>query len=155
MMTIDIRRDDLRSDAVLALLARHLELMRATSPPEDVHALDLEGLRAADVSAWSAWHGDAVIGCAALKALDEGHGEIKSMHVASAARGRGVGAALLNHILDEASGRGWTRLSLETGSTSHFAPARALYARHGFETCQPFADYAASPHSTFMTRVVT
>jgi len=152
-MALDIRADDLTGEAVLALLACHLDLMRSTSPPEHVHALDLDGLRAPEVSAWTAWHDDTLVGCAALKALGNSHGEIKSMHVASEARGKGVGAALLRHILDEASRRSLTRLSLETGSTSHFAPARALYGVYGFENCGPFADYERSKHSTFMTRV--
>jgi len=153
-MALYIRADDLTGKAVLALLARHLDLMRSTSPPEDVHALDLDGLRAPEVSAWTAWHDGTLVGCAALKSLGNRHGEIKSMHVASEARGKGVGAALLRHILDEASRRSLTRLSLETGSTSHFAPARALYSVYGFENCEPFADYEPSKHSTFMTRIV-
>lgn len=146
--------DDLTAPAVRDLIAEHLDEMFATSPPESVHALSLASLESPDVTVWSAWDGDEVLGCGALKELDASHGEVKSMRTRAAARGRGVGAAILATILAEARARGYQRLSLETGSEEHFAPARRLYARHGFEQCPPFADYTDDPNSVFMTRTL-
>jgi len=146
--------DDLTAPAVRDLIAEHLDEMFATSPPESVHALPLASLESPDVTVWSAWDGDEVLGCGALKELDASHGEVKSMRTRAAARGRGVGAAILATILAEARARGYQRLSLETGSEEHFAPARRLYARHGFEECPPFADYTDDPNSVFMTRTL-
>jgi putative acetyltransferase len=148
-MHIDV--DDLSGPEIAALLEAHLQLMRETSPPESVHALDLEALRAPEVTFWTAWEDGRLLGCGALKALDPDHGEIKSMHTAQAARGRGVARTMLAHILGEARRRGYRRLSLETGSMAAFAPARALYARAGFRDCPPFADYVLDPNSAFMT----
>lgn len=147
-----IRRDDPRHPAIAALLGEHLADMALHSPPESIHALDLDALRAPDVTFWSVWGGDELLGCGALKALDPRHGEIKSMRTASAHRRRGVAAAMLSHIVDEARRRGYERLSLETGSADAFVPARSLYARHGFRDCAPFADYVEDPYSVFMTR---
>ena len=139
---------------VVALLHAHLTRARAETAPGSAHALDLSGLRAPGVTFWSAWDGDpaALVGVGALKRLGDGHGELKSMHTAEAARGRGVGAALLAHIVAHARAAGMTRLSLETGAWPYFAPARALYARHGFVECPPFGDYRPDPNSVFMTR---
>jgi putative acetyltransferase len=92
------------------------------------------------------------MGCGALKTLDATHGEIKSMHTAAVSRGKGIGARMLTHIIDDARRRGLTRLSLETGSMAAFAPARGLYERFGFIYCAPFADYVPDPNSVFMTR---
>jgi putative acetyltransferase len=122
-----------------------------SSPPESTHVLDLDALRAPEIIFWSAWDGDSLLGCAALKALDSSHGEVKSMHTVARHRGRGVGLALLQHIVTEARSRGYRRLSLETGSMAAFAPARALYARFGFVECAPFGDYRLDPNSVFMT----
>ena len=149
-----IRVDDLSGPEIAALLEAHLKLMRETSPPESVHALDLEALRMPDVTFWTVWDGPALLGCGALKALDAAHGEIKSMHTAKAARGRGVARRMLEHILGEARRRGYRRLSLETGSMAAFAPARALYAGFGFHDCSPFGDYFLDPNSVFMTLVL-
>lgn len=146
-----IKVDDLRAPEIAALLEAHLKLMRETSPPESVHALDLDGLRAPEVTFWTVWDGATLLGCGALKQLDPAQGEIKSMHTAAAARGRGVARAMLAHILAEARARGYRRLSLETGSMAAFAPARALYARFGFRDCPPFGDYLLDPNSVFMT----
>ncbi|MGF1631377.1 MAG: GNAT family N-acetyltransferase [Kiloniellaceae bacterium] len=146
-----IRVDDLSGPEIATLLKAHLQLMRETSPPESVHALDLEALRAPEVTFWTVWDGPALLGCGALKALDPDHGEIKSMHTAQAARGRGVARTMLTHVLGEARRRGYRRLSLETGSMEAFAPARALYAGAGFQVCPPFADYVLDPNSVFMT----
>lgn len=149
---MDIRIDDLRSPAIAALLDEHLRDMYATSPPESVHALDLERLRRSDITFWTLWDGDALAGCAALKSLGNGEGEIKSMRTARAFRHRGVASRLLRHLLDEAGRRGYQRLWLETGSMDYFAAARALYTKFGFVECGPFADYELDPYSVFMSK---
>ena len=149
-----IRLDDLRDPLVAALLEEHLEDMRAASPPESKHALDLDGLRKPGITFWSAWDGEVLVGCGALKELDATHGEIKSMRTTAAYRGRGVASATLGHITNEAARRGYRRLSLETGSGDFFAPARALYAKFGFVVCEPFGDYKPDPNSSFMTKSI-
>ena len=136
---------------VIALLEIHVARARAETAVGSAHALDLAGLRAPEMSFWSAWEGDAAIGVGALKRLSADHGEIKSMHTAEAARGRGVGSAMLAHIVAAARVRGMSRLSLETGAWAYFAPARALYERRGFVECPPFGDYAAVPNRVFLT----
>ena len=146
-----IRVDDLRGPEIAALLEAHLALMRSNSPPESVHALDLDGLRRPEITFWTVWEDAELLACGALKELDPTQGEIKSMHTAQAARGRGVARRLVQHILDEARRRGYRRLSLETGATDDFAPARRLYSTFGFEYCGPFADYPLHPFSAFMT----
>ena len=148
---IEIIPDDLRGADVAALLQEHLDDMHRHSPPESVHALDLDKLRAPGISFWVARDGEALLGCGALKQLDPRHGEIKAMRTAHAHRGRGVGAAMLEHVLAEARRRGYARLSLETGTPAAFDPARRLYVRYGFVECGPFGDYAPDPYSTFMT----
>lgn len=149
---MQIRIDPLTGPEVVALLQEHLDDMRLHSPPESIHALDLGKLRAPGITFWSAWEDDALVGCVALKELDPTHGEIKSMRTGRAHRGKGIGVALLRHVLDEAARRGYLRLSLETGSMAAFVPARTLYARFGFEPCGPFGEYVEDPHSVFMTR---
>lgn len=146
-----IREDDLQGPEVAALLAEHLREMAAFSPPESVHALDLQGLRSSDVTVWTAWDDGELLGCGALKALDPTHGEIKSMRTARNRQRQGVAAALLTHIIAEARHRGYRRLSLETGSMTDFAAARALYERFGFDYCGPFDGYREDPNSVFMT----
>ena len=139
---------------VIELLRVHLERARAETARGSAHALDLSGLRAPEVTFWSAWEGEArdtLLGVGALKRLSADHGEVKSMHTAEAARRRGVGSAILRHIIASARARGMSRLSLETGSWPYFAPARALYAREGFAECPPFGDYRPDPNSVFMT----
>ena len=140
--------DDLR---VIGLLERHLVTARAETAAGSAHALDLSGLKAPEIRFWSAWDGEDLLGVGALKRLGAGHGEVKSMHTAEAARRRGVAAAILAQIIAAAAASGLERLSLETGSWAYFAPARALYARHGFVECGPFADYRPDPNSAFMT----
>ena len=149
---MNIRPDDLSGAEIQALLAAHLRGMHDHSPPESVHALDLEGLRAPEITFWSAWDKKTLLGCAALKELDPSHGEIKSMRTAEAHLGKGVASALVKHVLRVARERGYTRLSLETGSGPAFEPAHALYLKHGFEFCGPFGDYTNDPFSRFMTR---
>ena len=152
---MQIRIDDLRGLEVIGLLQSHLEYCRASSPPESVHALDLDGLRARNVTFWSMWDDQRILGCGALKELDPRHGEIKSMHTKASERGRGVAAATVKHIIAEARSRGYRRLSLETGANDAFAPARALYASFGFVLTDPFADYRLDPFSVFMTLDLT
>jgi putative acetyltransferase len=136
---------------VVDLLQTHRIRARAETAPGSAHALDSSGLRAPGLTFWSAWEGEAVVAVGALKRLSADHGEVKSMYTAEAARGRGVGSAMLRHIMAVARARGMSRVSLETGSWPYFAPARALYARHGFVECPPFGDYQPDPNSVFMT----
>ncbi|MDT8990945.1 GNAT family N-acetyltransferase [Curvibacter sp. APW13] len=149
-----IEIDDLRRPQVAELLEEHLEDMRAWSPPESVHALDLDRLRQPGITFWTVWEGDELLACGAIKRLDALHGELKSMRTARKARGRGAATLLLRHALAQARQWGLQRLSLETGTTEGFAAAHRLYARHGFVDCGPFADYAPDPFSRFMTYVL-
>jgi putative acetyltransferase len=146
-----ISHDDPRADDVRALLERHLAFANAHSPPEDVHALDVEGLLDPAVTFFSFRLNGELLGVGALKQLDADHAELKSMHTSEAARGRGIGRAMLDHLIAVASGRGCGRVSLETGSMRAFAPARSLYASAGFQPCGPFGDYSPSRNSAFMT----
>lgn len=150
-LQMSIREDDLRGSAVLNLLSEHLQDALKYSPPESVHALDALALRSPEITFWTAWRGGELLGCGALKELDRRHGEIKSMRTARTHQRKGVGSTILQYIINEAKHRSYTRLSLETGSMDAFAPARALYARFGFEFCDPFADYQRDPNSVFMT----
>ena len=150
-----IAEDDPRAGDVTALLARHLAFAHATTAPEDVFALDVDALVDPDVAFFSCRDDDgAVLGVGALKRLDAGHAEIKSMHTAEEARGRGVGRAMVEHLLAAARERGFERVSLETGAGPAFAPARALYARAGFTPCGAFGGYVPSPNSAYMTRTL-
>lgn len=147
---MDIRIDDLTGAEVRALLEEHLEEMRAITPAGFVHALGVDALRGPAVTFWSAWEGGELAGCAALMELGPHAAEVKSMRTAARWRRRGVASLLLRHLIDEARARGYESLYLETGATEAFAGARALYARHGFETCEAFGSYAADGHSYFM-----
>jgi putative acetyltransferase len=149
---MDIRVDDLSGPEIAALLAEHLRSMYLHSPPESVHALDIERLRAPDITMWSVWEERELLGCGALKELDRDHGEVKSMRTATRHLRKGVASALMRHMLGEARRRNYRRLSLETGSMAAFAPARELYRRFGFQTCGPFGEYSEDPNSVFMTR---
>jgi putative acetyltransferase len=150
-LSLTFREDDLTGEAIAALLRLHLDEMHRWSPPCSVHAMPVERLRQSDVTFWSAWKGNALAGCGALRHLDEGHGEIKSMRAAPDYRGRGVGKAILRHLLGEARARGYARVSLETGRPAEFLPARRLYESHGFAECPPFADYVLDDFSICMT----
>jgi putative acetyltransferase len=143
--------DDLSSPATRALVAHHLAGMHASSPPESVFALDIDGLRHPDVTFFSARLGDEVVAIGALKTIDPGNGELKSMRVADGHLGTGAGRAMLRHLLAEARARGMRTVWLETGSTEDFVPARRLYAAEGFVECGPFGDYPENPFSIFMT----
>ena len=146
--------DDLSGPEIAAFLDGHVQQMRAITPPDSKHALDLEGLRRPEITFWSVLDGGAIVGCGALKRLDAAHGEVKSMRTAPERRRGGVASLLLGHIVEQARGHGFARLSLETGSDEFFAPARRLYERFGFAYCEPFGDYRASPHNVFMTRTL-
>lgn len=145
-----IELDDLSRPEVHALLREHLENMYELTPPENVHALDLDELRRPEITFWTVWEGTTLLGCGALKELDPTEGEVKSMRTPKALRRRGAGRAVLEQILAEARQRGYRRLYLETGSAAAFRPAHALYESFGFAYCGPFADYEAGPRCVFM-----
>jgi putative acetyltransferase len=151
MTEIAIRAGGLDDPRVAALVLAHRAASRAVTPPGSAHALDLAGLQGPGIEFFSAWLGAAPVGTGALKRLDAGHGEIKTMFTTPEARGRGVAAAMLRHLLGRAAVQGLARISLETGGIDYFAPARALYARHGFVVCAAFAPYLPDPNSVFMT----
>lgn len=146
-----IIEDDVSGAAILALLEHHFAGMEASSPPGTCFYLDVDGLRAPDVTFWSVWDGAELAGCGALRQLDARHGEVKSMRTADGHLGRGVGSQLLDHVLAEARRRGYERVSLETGSGAAFAAAERLYARFGFVECGPFADYVPNGASRYFT----
>ena len=154
MGEVEIAVTDPGEPDVVALLEGHLAFAAEHSPPEDIHALDLDGLRHPSITVVAARRDGVLLGVGALKVLDATHGELKSMHTVEAARGSGVGALVLARLLDEARDRGLTWVSLETGSMEAFAPARRLYARAGFVPCEPFSDYEPSRNSTFLTRAL-
>ena len=148
---MQIEIDDLSRPEIHALLNEHLQSMHALSPAKSVHALDLERLRAPDITFWSAWEHGRLLGCGALKELDPAHGEVKSMRTPSARRRSGAGRAILAHIIEVAKARGYQSLSLETGAVDAFKPAQTLYESAGFVRCGPFGDYPEDPFSVFMT----
>lgn len=145
---------DIDSPAFVALMEEHRATMRAASPLESQHALDLDGLRRADVSVWVLRDRDGLAGCGALQRLDDAHAEIKAMRTARRYQRRGVARTILAFLVEEAKRRGHTRLSLETGATDYFVPARRLYATAGFVPCAPFGDYEDDPNSAYMTRTI-
>lgn len=147
-----ITQDDLTSSAVLELLQFHLDEMYQWSPPESVHAMPAERLRAADVSFYAAWDGEQLAAVGALKELDKERGELKSMRAAPAYRGKGAGEAILLHLMDEGGQRGYNWLGLETGRPSPFLPARRLYEKHGFAECPAFGDYISDEFSLCMEK---
>ena len=151
---MEIRIDDLRGPEIAAILEEHLQSMRQHSPPESVHALDLDKLRKPEITFWTAWDGKELLGCGALKELDPAYGEIKSMRTATKHLRKGVALSIMQVILAEAKKRSYQRLSLETGSMAAFAPARAMYARLGFQLCGPFQGYVEDQHSVFMTKAL-
>src|SRR5229473_8688698 len=142
---MQITLGDLSDSRVIDLLHYHLTNSRAQTAPGSAHALDLGGLQSPDITFWTAWNGETLVAMGALKQLSEDHGEVKSMHTALAARRKGVGSAMLRHIISFAGSRGISRLSLETGSWDYFRPAVALYQSHGFVECPPFGDYVPDP----------
>jgi len=150
-----IEPDDLSRPQVLTLLEEHLRNMHELSPPDKVFAFDASKLRASDVTFWTAWNGELLMGCAALKELSSTEGEIKSMRTPSALRRTGAGRALLDHVIHVARSRGYTALYLETGSHAAFQPAQTLYRSAGFELCGPFGAYRDNGNSVFMSLLLT
>lgn len=146
--------DDLSDPRIAEFLEEHLAEMRSITPLESKHALDLDALRAPEITFWSVWDGDLLVGCGAVKSLDPAHAELKSMRTKGSRRGTGVASRLMEHILAEARRMGFTRMSLETGSDDHFEPARRLYEKFEFGYCEPFADYTLDPYSVYMTRTL-
>lgn len=146
-----IIQGDFGDPRVVDLLHIHLTDARAETAPGSTHALDLTGLQRSDISFWTIWQDETLLGFGALKRLSADHGEVKSMHTAQAMRGKGVGSAMLRHIIATARASGMSRLSLETGTWEYFRSARALYRSHGFVDCPPFADYVLDPNSVFMS----
>lgn len=152
MADLRIVEDDLSGEQTARLIDFHLADMHRWSPPESVHAMPRERLARADIGFFSAWQGNEIVGCGALKQLAPDHGEIKSMRVAPSFLRQGVGEAILLHLIAEAQRRGYIRVSLETGRPDEFQAARALYAKHGFSECSPFANYTDDGFSLCMSR---
>jgi len=151
---MEIRIGELSHQAVISLLEEHHQDMLEHSPPESVHALDLSKLEQADITFWSVWQDNELAGCGALKELDQDHGEIKSMLTSQNFLRQGVAKLLLDHMLNQARSRGYTKLSLETGTAAAFKPAQKLYQQLGFSECLPFADYQEDPYSMFMSKAL-
>lgn len=151
---MDIRRGDLTDQRIIALLRYHFDKCHEVTPKCSAHVFSVEQLAAAEIDFWAAWDGETLLGVGAMKPLDDAHGEVKSMHTAETARRRGVGSAILSHIIATSRDRGLQRLSLETGSFAFFEPAVALYRAHGFTECPPFGSYREDPNSVFLTRAI-
>jgi putative acetyltransferase len=149
---MEIKLDDLSGPEIAHFLEEHIRDMKSVSPPESKHALDLDGLRKPEITFWTVWDHDQLVGCGALREIDATHGEIKSMRTSPLARGKGVASRMLQHLIDEAQKRNYTRLSLETGSMPFFKPAHALYQKFGFVPCPPFPPYKEDPNSLFMSK---
>jgi len=147
----EIKIDNLKGPAIAELLSEHLRCMAEVSPPESRHALNLDELRKPEITFWSMYRGNELVGCGALKELESCHGEVKSMRTAKAHLRQGIASLVLQHIISEAMRRGYRRLSLETGSMEYFKPAHDLYRKFGFTDCLPFANYRLDPNSVFMT----
>jgi len=151
---MDIRVGDLRNEQIISLLKEHHQDMLSHSPLESVHALDLSALESSQVTFWSLWINNELAGCGALKELNKNHGEIKSMRTAGNHLRKGVARELLVHIINQATARGYEKLSLETGSMAAFVPAHKLYQQYGFQPCAPFGDYQEDPYSVFMSKSI-
>lgn len=148
---MEMREGGLDDPKVIALVTHHQAEARATTPQDNAHAMGADGLRHADISFWGAWEGDDLLGIGALRQLSPTHGEIKSMRTAPGHLRRGVGRAILTHLIALARTRGYDRVSLETGTAPMFAPANQLYERAGFVDGPVFGGYPESPHNRFMT----
>lgn len=154
-MSVLVLPADLAAPELAALVDRHTAFCDGTAPAESCHRLAIDALKAPDITVWQAVLDGRVMGLGALKVLGDTDGEIKSMHTAKEARGRGVARAILQTIIAEAERREYRALWLETGVHPDFAPARALYAANGFVETGPFGSYKTDPHSTFMTLNLT
>lgn len=149
---MNIQLDNLTGKEIASLLQEHNDDMLSHSPVESVHTLDLTQLQAPEITFWSGWIDDDLTGCGAIKEINSSHGEIKSMRTARSYLRQGVAGKMLTHILEEAKHRGYSRVSLETGSMDAFIPARKMYKRFGFAVCEPFEGYVDDPYSVFMTK---
>jgi putative acetyltransferase len=149
---MQIKVDDLEGQAIIELLEEHMMDMQSSSPPESVHALDINGLKSPDITFWSAWEGEELLGCGALKELSPTMGEVKSMRTSADHQRKGVALQLVKTIIETSQERGYKQLFLETGSMVEFEAARLLYSRAGFTQCSPFSTYEEDPNSVFMTR---
>lgn len=147
-----IELDDLSGPEIAQFLANHVSEMQSISPPQSSHALSLEALKKPEITFWTVWEDQKLVGCGALSELSPYHGEIKSMQTSPGSKRKGVASELLRHIFDESLKRGYHQLSLETGSMAFFLPARRLYEKFGFAYCKPFANYTEDPNSVFMTK---
>jgi putative acetyltransferase len=145
---------DFDDERVLALLRYHFAKCHEVTPPGSAHVFDVLRLNSPEIDFWAAWDEDTLMGVGAVKRLDDHHGEVKSMHTSEAARRKGVGGAILRHMIETSRAKGLKRLSLETGSFGYFQPAVALYKAHGFIECPPFGDYKLDPNSVFLTREI-
>lgn len=152
MKSIEIKIDDLSSPVIIKFLQDHLQHMIDVTPPGCVHALDVDSLKEPEITFWSVWSGQILVGCGALKELDATHAELKSMRTAPSQLRKGVASYLLKYILSEAKGRQYRSVSIETGSYEAFRPARKLYLKFGFKCCGPFSSYTENPNSVFMTK---
>ena len=131
------------------LLTKHFIELRSVSPDDSCHVLDIKGLKDSSIKFWSFWDNNQLIGCAALKFLDDKHGEFKSIRVEDNSRGKGVGEKIISHLIEVAKNEGIKRLSIETGAGDFFKSARKLFKKFGFKTCRPFADYKEDPNSCY------
>ncbi|WP_404428474.1 GNAT family N-acetyltransferase [Sutcliffiella horikoshii] len=147
-----IKIDNVTHPAVITFVEEHMRNLNLLSPPESNHYLDLDALRKPDVTFWSVWEGTEVVGCGALKELDAKSGEVKSMRTSSLHLRKGIGAQILQSIIQTGKERGYQNLYLETGSMEAFFPAQELYKSFGFEYCEPFADYEEDPNCVFMMK---
>ncbi|WP_454191494.1 GNAT family N-acetyltransferase [Paenibacillus sp. Marseille-Q7038] len=152
---MNIRIDDLTGPEIITLIEDHYKEMLSQSPEDSMHALDLDRLKKPEITFWTAWEGDELLGCGAMKELDPTHGEIKSMRTAPLHTRKGVAKRILEHMVEEAQRRGYHKVSLETGTLDSFKPAIGLYTKLGFEYCEPFADYVEDPYSVFMMKQLT
>lgn len=153
-MSVRIIRGQLEHPKVQHFIQAHLTQMHQQSPPQSVHAIGITSLQSKDIQFWGIWEKDQIVACGALKVLNHTHGEIKSMRSAPEHRGQGLGKMILTHIIDQAKRLGMQRLSLETGTQAEFSIARMLYAKHGFQVCEPFANYQLDVNSVFMTKTL-
>jgi putative acetyltransferase len=151
---LKIVKGGLDNPQVVGLLQHHFDKCREVTPVGSAHVFDVSKLKQPDIQFWSAWDGETLMGVGALMQMNANDGEVKSMHTAEAARRTGAGTAILQHMMTEAKALGLKQLWLETGSFDYFAPARALYARHGFVECGPYEGYKPDPNSTFMTKKI-
>ena len=139
---------------VNALLKKHFEELRSVSPAGSTHVLDIEGLNVPSIKFWSLWENDKLMGCGALKFLEKGHGEFKSIRIHNNFRNRGNGVKVINHLINEAKKLQIKRLSIETGSGKFFIPARKLFDKCGFKPCPPFAHYKEDINSLYLTKLL-